>query len=208
MVADTKLTGILLPPDDHASRPAATDVVAGTLYPCTDHELIYQSDGATWSTWASISAGGGLSSVDEWVNRANTSSLNGVITFSNVTRVSSGGPSTGGASNGAYLQGSNGSGSYYDMASIGGLDEGDLVAISLWCRTDSGGGTFLFTRTNADGPAFTLPHLSTTEAAATQLSGTWLYIGWTTIVGSDGTVVLRAKYQPGIADIRVRKIDG
>lgn len=36
---------------DHASRPAATAVPQGTLYSCTDHTLIYQSDGATWSTW-------------------------------------------------------------------------------------------------------------------------------------------------------------
>lgn len=43
---------ILLPADDHASRPAANTVPEGTLYPCTDHDLIYQSDGATWTTWA------------------------------------------------------------------------------------------------------------------------------------------------------------
>ena len=34
----------------HATRPAATAVPAGTLYSCTDHALIYQSDGATWAT--------------------------------------------------------------------------------------------------------------------------------------------------------------
>lgn len=43
----------------HASRPAATAVPAGTLYACTDHDLIYQSDGATWSTWATVGGGGG-----------------------------------------------------------------------------------------------------------------------------------------------------
>lgn len=36
---------------DHASRPAATTVAVGTLYACTDHFIIYQSDGATWSNW-------------------------------------------------------------------------------------------------------------------------------------------------------------
>lgn len=41
---------------DHASRPAAGDVPAGTLYACTDHNLIYQSDGASWSTWATLGA--------------------------------------------------------------------------------------------------------------------------------------------------------
>lgn len=44
---------------DHASRPAATAVPDGTLYSCTDHSLVYQSDGATWATWATL--GGDIS---------------------------------------------------------------------------------------------------------------------------------------------------
>lgn len=47
-----------LPTGDHASRPAAGDVPEGTLYSCTDHDLIYQSDGASWSTWATVGGGG------------------------------------------------------------------------------------------------------------------------------------------------------
>lgn len=40
---------------DHASLPAANAVPQGTLYSCTDHGKIYQSDGvATWSDWATI----------------------------------------------------------------------------------------------------------------------------------------------------------
>lgn len=46
--ADHLLTGT------HASRPAATAVPAGTLYSCTDHSLIYQSDGTSWSTYATL----------------------------------------------------------------------------------------------------------------------------------------------------------
>ena len=38
----------------HAARPAATAVPAGTLYSCSDHGLVYQSDGATWATWATL----------------------------------------------------------------------------------------------------------------------------------------------------------
>lgn len=38
----------------HAARPAATAVPEGTLYACSDHSLIYQSDGATWSTYATL----------------------------------------------------------------------------------------------------------------------------------------------------------
>lgn len=44
---------------DHASRPAATAVGSGSLYSCTDHSLIYQSDGSSWSTWATLGSGGG-----------------------------------------------------------------------------------------------------------------------------------------------------
>lgn len=40
---------------DHASRPAFGDVPEGTLYACSDHSLIYQSDGSSaWSTWATL----------------------------------------------------------------------------------------------------------------------------------------------------------
>lgn len=39
---------------DHASRPAASAVGKGALYSCTDHDLIYQSDGSTWTTWATL----------------------------------------------------------------------------------------------------------------------------------------------------------
>lgn len=42
----------------HAARPAATAVGGGTLYSCTDHDLVYQSDASAWSTWATLSSGG------------------------------------------------------------------------------------------------------------------------------------------------------
>ena len=44
----------------HASRPAATAVPDGTLYSCSDHSLVYQSDGATWATWATLGSSGGI----------------------------------------------------------------------------------------------------------------------------------------------------
>jgi hypothetical protein len=50
--------GILLPADDHASRPAANAVPVGAVYPCTDHSKAYQSDGATWSDWLTASSSG------------------------------------------------------------------------------------------------------------------------------------------------------
>lgn len=51
--ADHLITG------DHASRPAFGDVPQGTLYACTTHALIYQSDGVSaWSTWATLGTAG------------------------------------------------------------------------------------------------------------------------------------------------------
>jgi hypothetical protein len=40
-----------------ASRPAANAVAGGTVYSATDTGAISQSDGSSWTTWATISAG-------------------------------------------------------------------------------------------------------------------------------------------------------
>jgi len=56
-VSVTKVTDILPPQNTHANRPAATAVAKGTLYSCSDHGLIYQSDGAVWATWATLESG-------------------------------------------------------------------------------------------------------------------------------------------------------
>ena len=52
-MADTTLPG-LLATGDHASRPAASAVGTGALYSCTTHGLVYQTDGSTWTTWATL----------------------------------------------------------------------------------------------------------------------------------------------------------
>ena len=54
-MAALTLPGVLLT-GDHASRPAATAVANGALYACSTHGTIYQSDGATWSTWRASTA--------------------------------------------------------------------------------------------------------------------------------------------------------
>jgi len=42
---------------DHASRPDPDAVPEGTIYACSDHSLVYQSDGtSTWDTWADYTA--------------------------------------------------------------------------------------------------------------------------------------------------------
>ena len=48
------VAGVHLGPDTHANRPTASSVTDGTLYSCTDHNLIYQSNGSSWSTWATL----------------------------------------------------------------------------------------------------------------------------------------------------------
>jgi hypothetical protein len=69
---------VLLGVGDHASRPAANAVGIGGIYSCTDHNLIYQTDGASWTTWATLGAGAAPTSADYLVGTAN-GSLSGEI---------------------------------------------------------------------------------------------------------------------------------
>lgn len=63
MPVDTTLPG-LLDTGTHAARPAANTVGTGAIYSCTDHNLIYQSNGTTWATWATLGGGGGAAAPD------------------------------------------------------------------------------------------------------------------------------------------------
>lgn len=60
MVART--TDLIPASGTHASRPTASAVPAGALYSCTDHNLVYRSDGSSWATWATLGSTGALSS--------------------------------------------------------------------------------------------------------------------------------------------------
>lgn len=55
------VAGIHLGPDTHANRPAASSPPVGSLYSCSDHSLIYRTDGSSWSTWATLGAASGIS---------------------------------------------------------------------------------------------------------------------------------------------------
>lgn len=86
-MADITIPGMFLT-GDHASRPAATAVGGGSIYSCTDHALLYQSDGAAWSTWATL---GGtavtdatISTSDITTNNASTSKHGWLKKLSNV----------------------------------------------------------------------------------------------------------------------------
>ena len=49
-MATITMPGMLLT-GNHAGRPAANTVGKGSLYACSTHSLVYQSDGSAWSTW-------------------------------------------------------------------------------------------------------------------------------------------------------------
>ena len=73
---------------DHASRPAAS---AGcVLYWCTDHEIIYRSNGSAWSTWSDLSAlgGAGVALVGDEVIRTAGSLTTSSTTFIDATGMS------------------------------------------------------------------------------------------------------------------------
>ncbi len=42
----------------HSARPAASSVGKGGLYSCTTHSLVYQTDGSSWTTWATLTGSG------------------------------------------------------------------------------------------------------------------------------------------------------
>jgi hypothetical protein len=56
MVAPATVPGILQY-GTHAARPSATTTAVGAIYFCSTHGLVYQSDGATWTTVFGAQAG-------------------------------------------------------------------------------------------------------------------------------------------------------
>ena len=69
------LTGTL------AARPAANAVPAGTLYSSTDNGIVYQSNGAAWSTWATLGGGAQTAVGCRVYNNANQSTPDSVPTI-------------------------------------------------------------------------------------------------------------------------------
>jgi hypothetical protein len=67
----------------HAARPAATAVGTGSLYSCSTHSLIYQSNGATWSTWATLAGTGAPGEVT--IARLSARRTNATTSFADVT---------------------------------------------------------------------------------------------------------------------------
>lgn len=57
---------VLFSTGDHASRPSASAVGKGGLYSCTTHSLVYQTDGSSWSTWATLGSSGTVATDAIW----------------------------------------------------------------------------------------------------------------------------------------------
>lgn len=66
----------------HASRPAADAVGKGALYACSDHNTIYQTNGAAWSDWYSAAGASASNLVYTLVTRTNIGSN---LTFTSTT---------------------------------------------------------------------------------------------------------------------------
>lgn len=77
------VAGIHLGPDTHANRPAAGTPPVGALYSCTDHDLIYRTDGSTWATYADLTGSGGASDWTTEVTKASDESVTNSSTLQN-----------------------------------------------------------------------------------------------------------------------------
>lgn len=80
---------VLFATGNHASRPAASAVGKGGLYSCTTHSLVYQTDGSSWTTWATL--GGSLPQGLDTTDSPQFAGVNlGHASDTTLTRVSAG----------------------------------------------------------------------------------------------------------------------
>lgn len=148
------VAGIHLGPGDHANRPSATAVTAGTLYSCTDHSLIYVSDGSAWSTWATLGGGGGTAGL-VLLDTQSVSGSDATITFSSI------------------------SGSYKDLLIVGRLRsdrsgvEQDQTVMQVGNGSVDTGSNYRYTRASIDqsGTSGSEESTSATSMQLTNVSG-------------------------------------
>lgn len=70
---------------DHASRPAASAVGKGSIYSCSTHSLIYQSDGSSWTTWATLGVGDATTHIADSSDAHDASAISVLDTATNFT---------------------------------------------------------------------------------------------------------------------------
>jgi hypothetical protein len=163
---------------DHASRPAATAVGAGSLYACSDHDLIYQSDGATWATWATLGSSGSVATDAIWDAAGDLAVGSGANTASKLTAgsegevltIASGVPSWetapgggGGPAGHLPIQSvavANAGGSTTLVANIAAASSGNVL---IYCV--AGGGTTTVSSIASTNTTWTLLHRSTGGSA-------------------------------------------
>lgn len=113
--------------DTHANRPAATAVPPGTLYSCSDHSIVYRSDGATWSDWVVLGSVGGGEAEYATISGGTESSSGGfdyhAFTSSGTLTVSAPGivevlAVGGGGGGGGYYSGGGGGGGGVVLATV------------------------------------------------------------------------------------------
>jgi hypothetical protein len=164
-MATITMLGMLLT-GTHAARPAANTVGTGSLYACSTHSLIYQSDGSSWATWANV-AGSGLT--DPMTTR-------GDIIVRNASNVTA---RLGIGSSGKVLQ-SDGTDIAWTTPSAGGqeFNEGAAAALTNATSTGDAGG-------RADGfPGTSLSGSWTREATALSTGPTVKYSSFGGVAGS------------------------
>lgn len=199
---------------DHASRPAFGSVPEGTLYSCTDHALIYQSDGvAAWSTYATLgTAGGAPSTADYLVGTANGSLSAEIVA----------GTSPGGELGGTWAAptvdvvhaGATAPATYTPTLTAQTTNPtiGDGTLTGRWKMVDSKSLwlsiSWTFGSTSAAGSgnySFLLPNSVTSGALVQTLSGSLLDANLSTVhpvigrVNASGTTVTRVYYVDGVA---------
>ena len=130
----------LLDVGDHSSRPAASAVGSGGLYSCTDHSLIYQTDGSSWSTWATLGGSGDVATDAIWDTKGDIAVATGANTATKLAV---------GATNGHVLTIDSGEATGLKWAAAAGgggggtfsIDDGDATSAAVTSSFDDGDAT-------------------------------------------------------------------
>ena len=149
-------------PGNHASRPAANS--GAVLYTCTDHGLVYRSDGSAWATWLTLPSAGSVATDAIWDaagdlavgSGANTAAKLAAGSEDDVLTIVSGVPAWAAPTGG-------GGGGWTDLYPIqtGADSDGgggsvvvlpntpDQASLMVWVSCNNGSGPTALTQTNA-----------------------------------------------------------